>query len=130
MKHILIEDAIELRRMIVFAVNHDAEAELGKALIRLFLTLTGPMVEHPPGPPSFEPSAGDTLAIISNDFAAYSLRFVVLDNGYAQTRGGAKRHFNGGFVYEGPGHPLDGSFPSLTMSVGRRETLHAWGVHT
>jgi hypothetical protein len=129
MKHILITDAVKLRKMIVFAVNNDCETDLGRALIRLFLTCTTDMVQHPVGPPSFEESAGDTLALIGADFAAHSLRFAIMENGYAQTRGGACVH-NGGFIYEGPGQPLNGSFPALTVSLSSDPSKHSWSIHT
>jgi hypothetical protein len=126
MKHILIADAVAFRKMIMFAVNHDAEAELGRALLRLFIIVTNDMVEHHQGPPSFEESAGDTLAVIGNDFAPHSLRWAIYENGHAQIRDG-KCVYNGGFIYQGLGQPGDGSFPALTVSIGRRETLHSWG---
>jgi len=100
MKHILITDAVKLREVIMFACNNQCERDLGHALIRLFLTCSTGMVEHHDGPPSFEASAGDTLALIGADFAAHSLRFAVMENGHAETRGGTCV-YNGGFIYEG-----------------------------
>jgi hypothetical protein len=129
MKHILITDAVKLRQMIMFACNNQCERDLGHALIRLFLTCTTAMVEHPEGAPSFEESAGDTLALIGFDFAAHSLRFAIMQNGYAQTRGGTCV-YNGGFIYEGPGQPLDGSFPALTVSLSSDPSKHSWSIHT
>jgi hypothetical protein len=36
--------------------------------------------------------------------------------------------FNGGLIYQGPGQPADGSFPSLTVSLGNTRT--GWFCHT
>jgi hypothetical protein len=115
--------------MIVFACNNECERDLGHALIRLFLTCTNDMVERSDGAPSFEESAGDTLALIGSDFAAHSLRFAVMENGSAYTRDG-KCVYNGGFIYEGPGQPLNGSFPALTVSLSSNPNKHSWGIHT
>jgi hypothetical protein len=128
-KQILITDAVKLRQMIVFACNNQCERDLGHALIRLFLSCTTDMVERQDGPPSFEESAGDTLALIGSDFAAHSLRFAVIENGSAQIRGG-KCVYNGGFIYEGPGQPLNGSFPALTVSLSSNPNKHSWSIHT
>jgi hypothetical protein len=87
------------------------------------------MVQHPEGAPSFEESAGDTLALIGADFAAHSLSFAVIENGFAQSRGG-KCVYNGGFIYEGPGQPLNGWFPALTVSLGSNPSRHSWSIHT
>jgi len=129
MKHILIEDAVAFRRMIVFAVNHDAEAALGRALLRLFIVATNDMVEHAGSPLVCEPSAGDTLAVIGDDFANYSLRWGIYENGHAERRSG-KCIYAGGFIYNGPDHPGDGSFPQLSVSIGHNPAKHSWGVHT
>ena len=130
MKHILITDAVKLRQMIVFACNNECERDLGHALIRLLLTCTTGMVEHPEGAPSFKESAGDTLALIGADFAAHSLRFAVMDDATAHTRLNGGCSWNGGFIYEGPGQPLDGSFPALTVSLNSNPNKHRWGIHT
>jgi hypothetical protein len=36
--------------------------------------------------------------------------------------------FKGGLIYEGPDQPADGSFPSLTVSIGK--PIHGWRIHT
>lgn len=40
---------------------------------------------------------------------------------------------HGGIIYSGPGHPSDGSAPSLTVSLdpdASAGTTHKWSVHT
>ena len=41
--------------------------------------------------------------------------------------------FNGGLIYSGPGHPLDGSGPAFTVSLDEEVAAgkrHTWSVHT
>ena len=40
------------------------------------------------------------------------------------------RWFNGGLIYSGPGQPLDGSSPALTVGIGIDSSKHGWSVHT
>ena len=40
------------------------------------------------------------------------------------------RWFNGGLIYSGPGQPLDGSAPALTVGIGIDSSVHNWSVHT
>lgn len=40
------------------------------------------------------------------------------------------RWFNGGLIYSGPGQPLDGSAPALTVGIGIDSSKHSWSVHT
>jgi hypothetical protein len=130
-KQILITDAVALRKMIVFAVNNECEDVLARALLRLLVTATTDMVERSAGPPSYQPSAGDTLTIIGDDFAPMSLRWHVMQN--ASTRveqADGKCIYAGGFIYHGPGVPGDGSFPALSVSLSRNPGKHEWGVHT
>jgi hypothetical protein len=130
-KQILITDAVKLRKIIEFACNNECERDLGHALIRLLLTCTNGMVNNREGAAPFEESAGDTLAVISDDFAAHSLRFFVMDDATARTVSrDSKCRWNGGFIYEGPGQPLDGSFPALTVSLSSNPNKHSWGIHT
>jgi hypothetical protein len=137
MKHIVFTDGVKLRQMILFACNNGCERDLGHALIRLLLTCTSHMVDPPSpaqspndGPPQCEASAGDTLAVIGADFAAHSLRFAIMESGHAETRGSSRCVYNGGFIYEGPDQPLDGSFPALTVSLSSHPNTHSWSIHT
>lgn len=38
--------------------------------------------------------------------------------------------FNGGLIYSGPGQPLDGSAPALTVGIGIDSSQHGWSIHT
>jgi len=60
------------------------------------------------------------------DFAPLSFRFT-----HEITRDGEtwESWFGGGLIYEGPDVPADGSFPSLTVSVGS-DGKPGWRVHT
>ena len=70
-----------------------------------------------------------TTCELYRDFAPHSFEFVM-------KRADGSRWFNGGLIYSGPGQPLDGSFPALTVSINnffnRRSDapLHDWSVHT
>ncbi len=65
-----------------------------------------------------------TRCRLFKDFAPLSFGFVM-----ERRKDGAYVHwFDGGLVYEGPGVPADGSFPSLTVNIG--EPKHGWLVHT
>lgn len=60
------------------------------------------------------------------DFAPLSFRFT-----HEITRDGEtwESWLSGGLIYEGPDVPADGSFPSLTVSVGG-DGKPGWRVHT
>jgi hypothetical protein len=62
---------------------------------------------------------------LSNDFAPHSFSFGVygLPNGEKPRR----THLIGGLIYQGPGSPGDGSFPSLTVSLASGT---GWFCHT
>jgi hypothetical protein len=51
---------------------------------------------------------------LAKDFAPYSFDFALYKPGPKEER---KFWFNGGLIYQGPGLPADGSFPSLTVSL-------------
>lgn len=59
---------------------------------------------------------------LHKDFAPHSFEFVM-------HREDGTRWFNGGLIYSGPGQPMDGSAPAMTVSLSR-ESGHNWGVHT
>ncbi len=58
------------------------------------------------------------------DFAPYSFTFCIY-----RTEEGKEPKFwmNGGIIYQGPGCPADGSFPSLTVSLAEGT---GWFLHT
>lgn len=60
------------------------------------------------------------------DHAPLSFQFVME---HGDGKGGWVRWFNGGLIYQGPGVPGDGSFPSLTVSLSDNGNPH-WGIHT
>lgn len=63
-----------------------------------------------------------TECYLYKDFAPHSFEFVIEREG--------KRWFNGGLIYSGPGQPLDGSFPALTVDLGPSGREHDWSIHT
>jgi hypothetical protein len=72
-----------------------------------------------------EDDPGKTRCEIFADFAPHSFAF----NMY--TRRGDGDYvlwFNGGLIYTGPGQPLDGGFPALTVSLVAQG--EGWSVHT
>lgn len=66
---------------------------------------------------------GTNTCELHHDFAPHSFAFLM-------RRAGGKAWFNGGLIYSGPGQPLDGSFPALTVSIEPTGTDHKWSVHT
>lgn len=58
------------------------------------------------------------------DFAPFSFEFVMQKK---DSKGEWGRWFNGGLIYQGPGLPADGSFPTLTVSLHNQT---GWFVHT
>jgi hypothetical protein len=70
---------------------------------------------------------GKNICTLFHDFAPNSFQFLM-----AHPDG--SRWFNGGLIYSGPGQPLDGSFPALTVNIsclnGRTDRAHRWSVHT
>lgn len=57
------------------------------------------------------------------DFAPHSFAFLMRHED-------GSTWFNGGLIYSGPGVPLDGSFPALTVGIGIDSSNHDWSVHT
>jgi hypothetical protein len=114
MSEITITDPAGLRAAIDFAEQAGCTDQLGRDLIRLLRTLTVGMTKD-----------NDRKAVLGSDFAPFSMRFAIFD--------GERFIFNGGWVYDGPGAPGDGSFPSLTVNIGRLSggrSVHSWNVHT
>jgi hypothetical protein len=64
-----------------------------------------------------------TRCKLYRDFAPYSFNFVI------EIREGQqwKRWFNGGLIYSGPDSPVNGSFPTLTVSI---DPYNGWSTHT
>lgn len=71
--------------------------------------------------------------LLYRDFAPHSFGFTVypLKDGKRILRpnGQFDRWFNGGLIYQGPECPADGSFPSLTVTLGN-PTKVGWFMHT
>lgn len=65
---------------------------------------------------------GTNTCELHNDWAPHSFEFVM-------KRADGTRWFNGGLIYSGPGQPLDGSAPALTVSLSKGDG-HGWSVHT
>jgi hypothetical protein len=68
-------------------------------------------------------SGGDNICEIYNDFAPNSFEFLM-------KHPDGTRWFNGGLIYSGPGQPLDGSAPALTVGIGIDSSKHNWSIHT
>lgn len=66
-----------------------------------------------------------TACSLYKDFAPYSFTFLM--QVWNEERQAYTTWFNGGLIYQGPGLPTDGSFPSLTVSLHNNQ---GWFVHT
>lgn len=66
---------------------------------------------------------GSNICELYGDWAANSFAF-------GMNRPDGTRWFNGGLIYSGPGQPLDGSAPALTVGIGIDSSVHGWSVHT
>ncbi len=66
---------------------------------------------------------GDCTCKLYPDWAPNSFAFVM-------KRPDGTRWFNGGLIYSGPGQPLDGSAPALTVGIDIDSSKHGWSVHT
>lgn len=60
---------------------------------------------------------------LHSDWAPNSFEFLM-------KRPDGTRWFNGGLIYSGPGQPLNGSAPALTVGIGIDSSVHGWSVHT
>jgi hypothetical protein len=63
-----------------------------------------------------------TVCHLHADFAPNSFAFAMMVN--------EALWFNGGLIYSGPGQPLNGSGPALTVGIGVDPSVHGWSVHT
>ena len=141
MKHILIEDALQLKQMMVFAEHVGAQDELAKRLYQL-LRLCCMAVQKPYEGDEWQrlqPSDNNNVAVIGKDFAPLSFRWAILRGTYARLQGDPSDRsciYNGGFIYSGPSVRSDGSFPSLTVSLDDLHRKpgepipHTWSIHT
>lgn len=66
---------------------------------------------------------GKNTCHVFRDWAPYSFEFVM-------HHADGSRWFNGGLIYSGPGQPLDGSAPALTVGIGVDSSQHGWSIHT
>lgn len=67
---------------------------------------------------------GGTRCVLYRDWAPLSFSFRIERR---DLNGEWVHWFNGGLIYSGPDVPLDGSMPSLTVSL---TPYTGWGVHT
>lgn len=65
----------------------------------------------------------DNICELYDDWAPHSFEFLM-------KHPDGSRWFNGGLIYSGPGQPLDGSAPALTVGIGIDSSVHNWSVHT
>lgn len=66
---------------------------------------------------------GEGTCCLHKDWAPNSFEFVMYHKD-------GTRWFNGGLIYSGPGQPLNGSAPALTVGIGVDCSVHGWSVHT
>jgi hypothetical protein len=66
---------------------------------------------------------GENTCYLHPDFAPNSFEFLMM-------KPDGTRWFNGGLIYSGPGQPLDGTGPALTVGIGIDSSKHGWSVHT
>lgn len=135
---IVITDPLRVRAMILYARQHRCEESLGMALIRLLEVATIGMMKSYSGSeahdPKFElePTDVPITAVIGADHAPMSLGFALFRG--ADTPQVPSGKFDvtwaGGFIYEGPRQPLNGSAPALTVNIGGDSSQHSWSVHT
>jgi hypothetical protein len=64
-----------------------------------------------------------TTLHLHGDFAPLSFEFLICHED-------GSRYFNGGLIYSGPGQPLDGTGPALTVGIGIDSSRHGWSIHT
>ena len=93
-----------------FAVDYDCATQLLDELLYLGTYADGNV------------NAGTTCELYP-DFAPNSFAFLMRHKD-------GKPWFNGGLIYSGPGQPLNGSFPALTVGIGIDSSKHGWSVHT
>ncbi len=68
-------------------------------------------------------AGGENTCRLFKDWAPYSFVFNI-------TKPDGQFWFNGGLIYSGPGQPLDGSAPALTVGIGIDSSKHNWSIHT
>jgi hypothetical protein len=68
-------------------------------------------------------AGGENTCHIHRDWAPNSFSF-------AMRKPDSQFWFNGGLIYSGPGQPLDGSAPALTVGIGVDSSKHGWSIHT
>ena len=121
MSKIVFTDPEALAEIIRFAQDNNCAEQLGLDLLRLIQCVTIGMTKD-----------GIRQAEIGKDFAPHSMSWCVW-NGEPDRKNVV---LVGGWIYEGPGVPSDGSFPSLTVNLesitGSRadRPKHRWLVHT
>jgi hypothetical protein len=117
---IVFNDPTKLLETIRFAREVNCAERLGLDLLRLIECLGVGMTKD-----------NQRTAEVYPDFAPYSLSWCIWSN---ETRERQNVVLNGGWIYDGPGCPSDGSFPALTVSLGRLtgsdHPSHSWGIHT
>jgi hypothetical protein len=130
MHKIIISDPVRLRGAIEFAIANNCLEKFGVDLCRLLQVLTGRMVGGTDAKGQLKEADGPPVtAEICRDFAPHSF-------GFAIWVGEPSRNtllMNGGWIYDGPTSPGDGSFPALSVNLSRltgQAPRHSWNVHT
>ncbi len=97
----------KLAEAVQFAINNGCIGELTDKL--LYLSIYNP--DH------------KTTCELYPDHAPLSFEFLMKHED-------GTRYFNGGLIYSGPGQPLDGTGPALTVGIGIDSSKHGWSIHT
>lgn len=100
------KDPEHLLEVLKFAAEHDCSDKLAARLD--YLATYG---------------TGTNTCELYRDWAPHS--FAIL-----MKRPDGSTWFNGGLIYSGPGQPLDGSAPALTVGIDIDSSVHGWSVHT
>ena len=119
MATITFENPTKLLEAIRFAREAGCAERLGLDLLRLIECLGVGMTAD-----------NERTAIAYPDFAPHSLSWAIW-NGRDRSR--ENLLLNGGWIYDGPGCPSDGSFPSLAVNLDRLTgdaPTHSWSIHT
>jgi hypothetical protein len=119
MNQILITDPVSLRQIIEFAETNGCIDQLGRDLVRLLRTVTIGMTAE-----------SNRTAHINRDFAPMSMTFAIWQGEIAREN----LLLNGGWIYNGPGCPADGSSPTFSVNLnyvmGGEMPPHSWTIHT
>jgi len=128
---VIVFSSTEARVRLVEMFEHATNAGpsvLASLLNRLEFLRTYGYVERDVGRNVIEENVRLTL---SHDFADLSLGFSISRRRITSDGTDAEWYdvIHGGLIYSGPGRPLDGSAPQLTVGLSN-DSVEGWSVHT